>query len=439
MQRRKITTAAALLAACTLAFTACARNEPTESGNDQPGGGDAAGSYYTPGVYEQDVPGEPTEGGTLTLADYAETRSLDPSKTIATGYSGGTTMVALYDQLIRWNEREQEFEPRLAESVEPNDDYTQWTINLREGVKFSDGTPLNADAVIGSFNYYMQNQGYDLAVVGPLWAGAEKVDDLTVQVNLREGWATFPFALGMGMGFIAAPAAIANGPDNFEPIGAGAFTFESYKPQEELVLAANPDHWDGKPHLDKLRLVWLGADETKYESLESDSVQAIVVRDIRIVKQVRDADGLGWVSLDNMGNMINVNHAEGRPGANEKVTRAIAHAIDVEALYERVYGGLGLPSKNLFGSESRWHSEGVEAPEYDLEQATSLLEEAKAEGYDGKLVLTSSADPISRDQAMVLQAQLEAAGFTVENDLVRSIADITSKIYIERNYDYARS
>ncbi|MGJ3508252.1 ABC transporter substrate-binding protein [Enemella sp. A6] len=437
MKRQRLTTAAALLAACALAFTACARNEPGEPGEKGPD--EKTADYYTPGVYDKETPGEPTDGGTLTLADYAETRSLDPSKTVATGYSGGTSLVAVYDQLVRWNVREQEFEPRLAESVEPNDDYTEWTIKLRKDVKFSDGTPVNADAVIGSFNYYIENKGYDLAVVGPLWAGAEKVDDETVKVKLRAAWATFPFALGMGMGFIVAPAAIEGGPDNFKPIGAGAFTFESYKPQEELVLAANPEYWDGKPHLEKLRMVWLGADETKNESLQSNAVQAMVVRDIRIVKQIREADGSGWVSLDNMGNMINVNHAEGRPGANPKVAKAIAHAIDEQALYDRIYDGEGLPTKHIFGKESRWHNADAEAPEYDIEQAKKLLEEAKSEGFDGKVVLTSSADPISRDQAMVLKAQLEAAGFTVENDLVRSIADITNKIYIERNYDFARS
>ncbi|NLT30407.1 MAG: ABC transporter substrate-binding protein [Propionibacterium sp.] len=421
-----------------LALSACTRADSPPAGTDT-GGTNGENSYFEPGFFEQDAPGEPTSGGTLTVADYAEARTLDPSRAIATGYSGGSSLVAVYDQLIRWNQRDQAFEPRLAESVEPNDDHTQWTINLREGVNFSDGTPLNADAVIGSFNYYLQNQGFDLGVVGPKWAGAEKVDDLTVQVNLREPWATFPFALGMGMGFIPAPAAIANGPDNFEPIGAGAFTFETYKPQEELVLAKNPDFWEGEPHLDKLRFVWVGADETKHDSLNTGSVQAAVIRDLRMVKESREADYSGWLTVESLGNIIQVNRAEGRPGHDPAVSHAIAHAINEEELYDRVFDGLGLPTKRLFPPGYRYYNEDVEAPEFDPEKATEFLAEAKENGFDGHLKIISLADPISRDQGLTLQAQLEGAGFTVENDFVRSVTDITTKIHIERDFDFART
>lgn len=109
-------------------------------------------------------------------------------------------MTALYDNLVRWNQRTQQFEPRLAENIESNEDYTEWTIEVRPGVTFSDGTPVNADAVIGSMNYFVENRAQDMGVIGPLWGGAEKVDEMTVQINLTDSWATFPFALGLGMG-----------------------------------------------------------------------------------------------------------------------------------------------------------------------------------------------------------------------------------------------
>ncbi|MGJ3508257.1 ABC transporter substrate-binding protein [Enemella sp. A6] len=439
MKRSGLSRFAAVAAACALALTACARSGDDPDDDNNGGQKGDAGDYYTAGIFEKEAPGEPTDGGTLTMADYAETRSLDPTSTIATGYSGGTSLVAVYDQLVRWNEREQDLEYRLAEKVEPNDEYTEWTITLRDGVKFSDGTPVNADAVVGSFNYYLQNKGYDAAVVGPFWGGAEAVDEKTVKVTLRQGWATFPFALGKGMGFIVAPAAIKDGKDGFQPIGAGAFKYESYKPQEELVLAANPDHWDGKPHLEKLRFVWVGADETKYESLTSGQVDTALIRSIELLKQGREADVSGWVKLEGMGNVININMAEGRPGTNLKVRQALGHALDEQDLYQRAFDGLGKPSKHVFGPESKWHNEDAPAPEHDPEKAKKLLEEAKAEGFDGKIVLTASADPGSREQSMIMQAQLEAVGFTVENDFVRTIADITNKIYIERNYDFARS
>ncbi|MGJ3508253.1 ABC transporter substrate-binding protein [Enemella sp. A6] len=436
MKRSRLTALTALAAAGAIALSACTRAEPPAEPDDPAQG---TNSVFEPGFFEKDAPAEPTDGGTLTVADYAEARTLDPSRAIATGYSGGSSLIAVYDQLVRWNQRDQAFENRLAESVEPNDDYTEWTITLRKDAKFSDGTPVNADAVIGSFNYYIQNKGFDLGVVGSKWGGAEKVDDTTVKVKLRESWATFPFALGMGMGFIVAPAAIEGGPDNFKPIGAGAFTYESYKPQEELVLAANPNFWEGKPHLDKLRFVWVGADETKYDSLTSNSVQVAVIRDLRMTKQSREADHSGWLTIESLGNIIQVNQAQGRPGSDPAVSKAIAHAINEEELYDRVFDGLGLPTKRLFPPGSVWHNEDVEAPEFDPEQAKKYLEEAKGNGFDGTVKMISLADPISRDQGLTLQAQLEAAGFKVENDFVRTVTDITTKIHIERDFDFART
>ncbi|MGJ3508191.1 ABC transporter substrate-binding protein [Enemella sp. A6] len=435
--RRSWPRVVALLVAGGLAFSACARDaadprdNPTHDGDT---------SHFTPGVYEESDPGEPTSGGTLTFAAFSEARSLDPTKTIATGYSGGNALVAVYDQLVRWNVREEKFEPRLAESVEPNDDHTEWTITLREGATFSDGTPVNADAVVGSFEYYVKNKGFDMAVIGPLWGGAEKVDDRTVRVNLTESWATFPFALGLGMGFIVAPAAIEKGPEGFTPIGAGPFTLDSYSPTEELVLAKNPKYWDGEPHLDKLRFVWLGADQTKYESLNGDQVQAAVIRDVDIIKKARDADLPGWVSNDNVGTGILVNRADGRPaGEYPEIVLAMAHAIDEKALYDRVFDGLGLPSKHLFGPQSPWHHADAKSPEYDPDKATELLNKAKEKGFDGRIVNTTLATPVSRDQAMIIKAQLEAVGFTVENDFIRTVADHSVKTQVERDFDVNRS
>lgn len=437
MARRKFTAVVALLAAGALGLTACARGEAADGNSNESA---ETPDYVTPAIHEQDPPGEPTAGGTLTLADYAETRSLDPSKTIATGYSGGTALVAVYDQLLRWNVREQDFEYRLATAVEPNEDHTQWTITLREGVQFSDGTPFNADAVIGSMNYYAENQGYDMGVIGPLWAGAEKIDELTVQVNLTDSWATFPFALGLGMGFIAAPAAIENGPDNFEPIGAGAFVYESYSPQEELVLAKNPSFWEGEPYLDKLRMVWLGADETKSESVATGAAHVAMLRDITLIKQLRDDDASGWIHTENLGNVVMVNYADGRPAAQDpRIAQAIAHAIDEESWYDRNFDGLGVRSKNLFGPQSRWYNEDAETREYDPQLAEELLDEAKADGFDGKIGHVAQQTPSSRDQALTFQAQLEAVGFTVENEFMRTVSDYTSRVVIERDYDFSRS
>src|SRR5699024_2022281 len=233
--------------------------------------------------------------------DLSEVRSLDPSQVIATGASGGSALVAVYDQVMRLNMETWEYEPRMAESVEPNDDFTEWTITMRDGIEFSDGTPLDAEAVAGSMEGYLASKGYDTSLIAPLWDGVEVVDDLTVKVKLKESWATFPSMLARALGFIVAPAAISG--DEFKPIGAGAFVEGHYSPGEELVLEANPNHWDGAPYLDQLRFVWLGEDQTKLDSMASGSVDVAYIQDPELVDEQIEA-GTGRVTtLANMGRL----------------------------------------------------------------------------------------------------------------------------------------
>ncbi|NLT30104.1 MAG: ABC transporter substrate-binding protein [Propionibacterium sp.] len=438
----RMTRYAAIAAAAALALAGCARAGDDGEGTDGAGGNGSENTetYIAPGTYKQDEDGgEPVKGGTLTYAEYAETRSLDPTKTIPTASSGGNSLYAVYDVLVRYNHETGEYDPRLAESVEPNDDFTEWTVKLRPDVKFSDGTDLNADAVLGSVGYYLQNQGYDLGVIYPLWEGIEKTDDLTVVFKLKDSWATFNDMLGRGMGFIMAPAAYAGGPDAFEPIGAGAFTLDNYAPGESMTFRANPNYWDGEPNIETLRWVWLGSDETKVESFNSGSVQGGYIRKPGLIKDLR-ADGVpGQVTLQNNGNLLMLNAADGRPLANEKVRRAIALAIDPSIIYDRAHDGNGMPGNHLFATASKWHNADAEVNAYDPEAATALVEEAKAEGFDGKIGYFGLEDPTAREEAMVIMAQLEAVGLEIEMEMSRSVADFTSKLFIEKNYDLGKA
>lgn len=384
------------------------------------------------GIVGDQEAGEPVEGGTLTVADYAEGRSLDPTQVIATAYSGGTALAAVYDVLVRFNPDTGEFEPWMAEAIESDEDFTTWTVTLRDGVTFSDGTPLDADAVVNSVNWYLKNGGFDAAMVAPNLEKVRAEGDDTVVFELNKPWATFPAMLGQGIGMVVAPAATKG---EFQPIGAGPFELERYAPQEELVLTARDDYWGEGPYLDELRFVWLAGDGTKLESLQSGGVDLAVMREQSAVVDAREAGFPGYMAMTSLGNMLMVNQAEGRPGEDLRVRQAMAHAIDAEAVYQRAFDGAGLPSKSLFAEESRWYAADVEPLAYDPEKARALLDEAKADGFDGKVELLGGADPNTRTEAMTLQAMLEAVGFDVEVELLRSIADRTSRMFVERDYD----
>lgn len=418
-----------------LLFSGCASDD---GGGEDSNSGSAEvdrGRYQFGVIGDQPEAGEPVKGGTLDFADYGEIRSLSPAVSYATGASGGGAMLAVYDTLMTLDTETQQFEPKLAESLESSDDLKTWTLTLREGVSFSDGTPLDAEAVVGSINWYMQSQGVDTAILGPNLKNMAVADERTVVFTMNEAWAKFPAMLSQAVGMIVAPAAYAG--EEFTPIGAGAFVFDSYKPAEELILKANKDYWDGAPNLDAIRFFWPLADESKLDALEDGSADVAFMRDPKVVDEVVEAGIAGNLTLTSFGNTISINNREGYPGADPRVRRAIALAYDPELDYQRSYDGKGLPGKEMFPPESKWDTSEAALP-VDLEEAKRLVEEAKADGFDGEITYLDGSDPTSRTQAVAMKAMLERVGFKVKTDLVASIADQTSRVYVDHDFDLAR-
>lgn len=148
----------ALGAVGALALTGCASAAGTN------GGGGEAAEFEIGYVGVDDDPGDPVDGGTLTFGSYSFPSSLDPIETRSAGSVGATELSAIYDVLMISDKKSGEYTPKLAESLEVDDDYTEYTLTLRDGVTFSDGTPVDADAVRWSIERYADS-GFDLAAI----------------------------------------------------------------------------------------------------------------------------------------------------------------------------------------------------------------------------------------------------------------------------------
>ncbi|MGN0065727.1 MAG: ABC transporter substrate-binding protein [Nocardioides sp.] len=424
--RRPLGALAAAAVAASL-LTACGSTEESDKATS----GIAAG-YGVLGVEKSSA--EPVRGGTLTYADVTEARSLDPTKTYATASAGGTPMAAVYDVLVRWNPESKAFEPWLAEGLEANADFTSWTLTLREGVTFSDGTPLDADAVVGSLKYFITNNGSDAPLLAQNVTSYEATDERTVVFTLNKPWSTFPNILAQGAGMVVAPAAIAG--KEFTPIGAGPFTLEKYAPGEELLLAARKDYWKGEPYLEKLRFVVLQSEGATLDSLKNDEVQGALLIYSPDEQEAR-AEGLpGYRDLASVHPVLWINQREGTDGSDPRVRRAIALATDAELYNERVDKGEGIASTEVFADESRWASDAT-APAEDLEEAEKLVAEAKADGFDGELVYLDDSDPRSQNEALVVKAMLERVGFSVKTETAASVADKMQRLYVDHDFDLA--
>lgn len=379
--------------------------------------------------------GDPQSGGTIAYAGYSAVTSLDPAKRQDGGSTGGTEMAAIYDLLLRYDNATDEFVPQLAKSFEPNNDETQWTLTLRDGALFSDGTPVDADAVVWSINRYLELKGTHTQVWTSSVEKMEAADASTVVFTLKQQWPDFPALLTSGPGMVVAPSSMAGG--EFAAIGAGPFTVEKFASQDELVLTANSGYWGGAPHLAKLKFPAMVNESTRLESVQSGNVQIGYLRNPENVNKAETANLPGAVYTVNMGGVAAINNREGRAGSDERVRQALVAAFNPELFNERVQSGYGLPSSDMFPEASRWHDGDVSGPAYDADKARGLLAEAKADGYDGKITYVGMNDPETQRSALAIESMLEDVGFDVENKYASNISELVKMVYAQHDFDVA--
>lgn len=426
-----------LASSLTLAGCASSSSDSASKKDSTSSEGLSTAEIFTTGLVDvADTTGDPVQGGTLTVADFGEPRTLNTTQTYANGATGGSAMAAVYDTLMRYDFDTATFEPQLAESLTSDDD-TTWTLKLRDGVSFTDGTPLDADAFLANLTYYEANYGYQFQLLLSNIAEVKKSDDLTVVFTMRAPWPKFPDMLAQGPGMVMAPASYAD-PEKFTPIGAGPFTLDHYSPGEELVLDANPDYVGGAPYLDALRFVWLGAvdDNPKYDALTSGDADTAFIRDPAIIEKARNAGVGGMMFSTGLGAVLLVNTREGHPGSDPRIRQALNLAFDPTAYVDRTADGAGQPTKSIYPDTSIWATDVV-PPAADPDQAKTLLKEAMADGFDGTLDYVYGADPGSQTEAVTLKAIFESVGFTINLVPLRSVADQVQKLYVDHDFDLA--
>lgn len=381
--------------------------------------------------------GTPTSGGTLTFGSYSFPNSLDPTKTLAAGSNGGTEMAAIFDTLVRYDPQQREFVPQLAESLTGNDDFTSYTLGLRAGATFSDGSPLDAAAVTWSIGRFIAAKADVAAEWVDVVSAMTVVDPQTITFTLSRSWDDFPVLLSIGPGMIVGQGS--EKPGGFEPVGAGPYTLTSFAPQEEIAMAPNPAYFAGRPNIDKLRFVPTAGASAQLESLNSGQLDmAFIMRDEAVIKTALEANRPGYLAITGLGNIGLINNRAGRPGEDLRVRRAIALGIDPEAVNQRANAGLGIASSEFLPANSHW-ANGVAGLPYDAAESKRLLGEAKADGYDGRLTYVATSEQSAQAAALAAQASLNAIGFEVSIDTVASVSDLVRRMFVEHDFDVTRS
>lgn len=378
---------------------------------------------------------EPVSGGSLTFGSYSMPTVLDPARTQAAASTGGTEMAAIYDTLVRYDSESRTFVPQLAEALE-GDDLTTYTVRLRPGTRFSDGSVLDARAVKWSVERFVAAKADASQTWTSIVDTVDTPDESTVVFRLKRPWGGFPALLGLGPGMIVGAGSEKDG--SFSPVGAGPFAVTKFAPREELLLSARPDYIGGKPPLDTLRFVPTAGAQAQYESMRSGQFDmTYILRDERVIDQVL-ADGYaGFLSPSGQNGIGVINSRPGRPGADVRVRQAVAYGVDPEAINQRANAGLGTASSELVPEGSRWYS-GAEGIRFDPDRARQLLGEAKSDGFDGHISYLTTHDPGQQATALTVQAALQSIGFDVTVDYATDTTDLVRKVYRDHDFDLTR-
>jgi peptide/nickel transport system substrate-binding protein len=364
--------------------------------------------------------GEPVKGGTLVYGLEADTANGWAPYRSSLATSGYIPLTSITDSLFAVT-ADGEVVGNLVESVDHNADYTQWTMHLREGIKFQDGSDFNGDAV--KFN--MDSCIYS-PLAGPALTTIESVEasGMDVTVNVRGGpWVAFPayFVAGCGYqmsaqwlrslpdipqrkeGGPAYDAALAATPadgDPARPVGLGAFTFESYTPGNGNSFRAvrNDNYWRGPngitgedlPYLDAIEAVVAVDADGRTNGLRGGDFDVMMTANSDTISDFIDNDDFKVDSSTLYGDtgyaMLNVAAGpmdpEGKnassPLLNVDCRRALASAIDLDRYVKERGAGLVPPANGPFPPGSMGYLEDTGYPKFDLDAARSEMDKCLA-------------------------------------------------------------
>ncbi len=363
-----------------LALAACAPAVPSAPAT----GGDAAPV----------AAGEPTQGGYILVANIEDPDALDPHKTIMATASG--IMAWIYEPLFYIGEDGLP-KGQLAESWTVSEDSKILTVVLREGRKFHDGTPVNAEAVAFTFNRMLDPATASPAKdqAGPLTT-VTAVDEQTVTLEFSEPYAPFYFAASTSYFGILSPTAVEEKGDEFgrAPVGSGPFMFQEWKAGQEITLVRNPDYVNvredrnnkGAPYVDGIIFKNVPEVGTRIAALETGEIN-ILGLSRESVPRFQDDPEFKIISVEETAsiNFVEFNYKRA-PFDNPEFRRAFGMAIDKEAIQIGAYGGFGTLNYNPYPNGNPGYDPAIGEEfgmKYDAEAAKQMLDALGWRDEDG--------------------------------------------------------
>src|SRR5580698_6950669 len=439
---------ACLVAAIVFCACSVARARPQQPSEDRMIAGGAATGHA---------------GGRLVVALRSEPKTLNPA--LALDEPSRDVIRCLTADLIHINRGSLKTEPSLAQSWSVSRDGRQYTLQLRRGVRFSDGQPFNADDVIFSFQVYLDEKvdssQRDLLVVGGKPINAVKVDDYTVRFELAQTYAAAELLFNSiailprhllqntyQTGSFSQAWTLSMPPNQFA--GLGPFRLKEYVAGQRVVLERNPYYWKANragnqlPYLNEVVFLFVPSEDAqviRFQSGDTDVLSRFSAENFAVLQKQQSQKGY---HLDDLGagleyNFLFFNLNDPVPNVPLEVAKkqawfqdlrfrqAVSVAIDREGIVRLVYSGRATPIwDQVTPGNKLWLDENIAQPPRSLDRARELL---KSAGFswksDGSLVdphgdhvefsiLTSSSNAQRTKIATIIQDDLSQLGMTVQ-------------------------
>ena len=364
-------------------------------------------------------------GQTLIVGRGSDGNSFDPPES----ESFEAIMMADYafEGLVRYEGNTLKIAPALAQSWTTSEDGLSWTFKLRPGVKFHDGTPVNADAVVFSFErqrdpnhpFYRKTFARWPAKF-PTVTKTEKVDDMTVKITLSAPSPTLLPNLAFYVAYIVSPTAVEKNPEGFRsnPVGTGPFKFVRSQKDNFTEYARNADYWRKPANIERLVVRTIPDNDVRLLAIKKGEIQLAYGISFSQFGEVEKDPNLQLLTSVSLGvSLLSIN-VENGPFKDVRVRQAVAHAINKDRIFKTVFFGYGEKANQVLPKDWFGHVEDGKTFAYDVDKAKALLKEAGFENGFKTTLMTWAAPrpymPSPSDAAALVKSDLSRIGINVD-------------------------
>lgn len=344
----------------------------------------------------------PKKGGTLVFGVENEPAGYDVVKARGLAVCDAVIANTVMERLFELDEQGT-LVPALGLSADPSPDRKIWTIVLRKGVLFHDGTPFNADAVVYHWSRVLntENRFQGFSVINVI-ESVEKVDDYTITFHLKHPWQPFPQILSGARtltNLMPSPTAVEKDIQLRSPVGTGPFMFKEWKSGDEFVVVRNPNYRQkDKPYIDKIIFKIAPDHQTRFASLKSGDMDMIWMDRGQLIAQAENDPDLSIYTGEGNGAEIFILNTRKPPLDHPDVRRAIAHAWNQEACVNMSYKGAIPMAFHPLDVSVGCGDAGYR--HFDLAKAKQLI---KGHGTPLELECLHSSTQRGREQGEILQ------------------------------------